>query len=231
MPGPIHLQPTTALAERVLLPGDPGRALVLAQAMLQAPKMFNHNRGLWGYTGTAADGHLLTIQSTGMGGPSAAIVITELAALGAQRLVRAGTCGALDGSLRLGDLFVVTEALAADGTSRALGAGERVAPDPRLRDRLIAAAPDVPRGAVVTTDLFYDERRDIERTWLAQGAAAVEMETATLFAVAANRGLEAGAVLIVSDIVMPRRRIEPEALHEAEPRLGELALAAVGSTN
>ena len=71
---PIHLQPTAALADRVLLPGDPGRALSLAQALLHEPKMFNHNRGLWGYTGPAADGELLTIQSTGMGGPSAAIV-------------------------------------------------------------------------------------------------------------------------------------------------------------
>ena len=74
----IHLQPTAPLAERVLLPGDPGRALRLAQALLEEPKMFNHNRGLWGYTGTAADGEPLTIQSTGMGGPSAAIVISEL---------------------------------------------------------------------------------------------------------------------------------------------------------
>ncbi len=228
VPDPIHLQPTTSLAERVLLPGDPGRALLLAQALLQAPKMFNHNRGLWGYTGIAADGQPLTIQSTGMGGPSAAIVVTELASLGASRLIRVGTCGALDGSLRLGDLLVVTEALAGDGTSRALGAGERVRPDPRVCDRLIAARPGVPRGVVVTTDLFYDERVDVEQTWLARGAVAVEMETATLFALAADRGLEAGAALIVSDIVVPRRRrIEPEALHEAEQRLGELALGAL----
>src|SRR5450759_3800888 len=71
---PIHIHPTAELAERVLLPGDPGRALLLAQSLLEAPKMFNHNRGLWGYSGVASDGYLLTIQSTGMGGPSAAIV-------------------------------------------------------------------------------------------------------------------------------------------------------------
>src|ERR1700760_1072007 len=107
----IHLHPTAPLAERVLLPGDPGRALLLAQALLDEPKMFNHNRGLWGYTGEARDGRPLTIQSTGMGGPSAAIVITELAELGARTLVRVGTCGALQRSLALGDLLVVTEAL------------------------------------------------------------------------------------------------------------------------
>ena len=65
--------------------------------------MFNHRRGLWGYTGTAPDGEPLTIQSTGMGGPSAAIVVEELIALGARRLVRIGTCGALGGGLGLGD--------------------------------------------------------------------------------------------------------------------------------
>ena len=79
----IHLHPTASLADRVLLPGDPGRALLLAQSLLEAPKMFNHNRGLWGYTGAASDGRPLTIQSTGMGGPSAAIVISELAAAAA----------------------------------------------------------------------------------------------------------------------------------------------------
>src|ERR1700753_2733261 len=112
----IHLQPTAPLAERVLLPGDPGRALLLAQSLLTEPRMFNHNRGLWGYTGTAADGEPLTIQSTGMGGPSAAIVIAELADLGARRLLRVGTCGALDGALALGELLIVAEAVSADGT-------------------------------------------------------------------------------------------------------------------
>ena len=92
---PIHLHPTAPLAERVLLPGDPGRALALAQALLVEPRMFNHNRGLWGYTGAAPDGEPLTIQSTGIGGPSAAIVLSELIALGVQRAIRVGTCGAL----------------------------------------------------------------------------------------------------------------------------------------
>src|SRR5579871_2740831 len=96
---PIHIHPTAELAPRVLLPGDPGRALLLAQTLLSEPRMFNHNRGLWGYTGTAPDGEPLTIQSTGMGGPSAAIVVSELADLGARELVRVGTCGALSAEL------------------------------------------------------------------------------------------------------------------------------------
>jgi DeoD family purine-nucleoside phosphorylase len=225
----IHVLPTAPLAERVLLPGDPGRALLLAQALLDQPKMFNHHRGLWGYTGEARDGRPLTIQSTGMGGPSAAIVIAELADLGARTLLRVGTCGALDASLELGELLVATEALSADGTSRALGAGDRVAADPGLLGRLLdAAGPEGPHGPVVSSDLFYDSPDGSEERWRAQGARAVEMETATLFALAARRGLRAGCALIVSDTVLPgRRRIDTEALHDAERRLGELAVAAL----
>jgi DeoD family purine-nucleoside phosphorylase len=228
---PIHLKPTAELARRVLVPGDPGRALLLAQDLLDEPKMFNHHRGLWGYTGRARDGELLTIQSTGMGGPSAAIVIAELADLGARRLVRVGTCGALHPSLTLGDLLVVREAICADGTSRALGASDRVASSPALCDALLAATAGSPKahaGAVASTDLFYDGPPGEEERWVGAGALAVEMEAATLFALAAKRGLEAAALLIVSDLLLPTRvRISEDALREAEHRLGETALRAL----
>src|SRR4029077_10558550 len=130
------------LAERVLLPGDPGRALALAQTLLDEPRMFNHHRGLWGYTGAAQDGAPLTIQATAMGGPSAAIVLTELIALGARRAIRVGTCGALDASLALGDLVIARESICADAPSRALGAGELVAADEALTGALERAAPE-----------------------------------------------------------------------------------------
>jgi DeoD family purine-nucleoside phosphorylase len=227
---PIHLQATAPLAERVLLPGDPGRALLLAQALLEGPKMFNHNRGLWGYTGTARDGALLTIQSTGMGGPSAAIVIAELAMLGAQQLIRVGTCGALEPSLQLGDLLIATEAITADGASRVLSDAPRVAADPGLLAALtnVGAGASV-SGVVASTDLFYDGPG--EQSWIDAGALAVEMETATLFALAARRGLQAAAVLIVSDLLFPKRkRIDSDGLREAEQRMGELAVSALRLT-
>jgi DeoD family purine-nucleoside phosphorylase len=227
--GTIHLRPTDELAERVLLPGDPGRALLLAQALLDKPRMFNHNRGLWGYTGTAADGAPLSIQSTGMGGPSAAITISELCELGARRMLRVGTCGGLDSGLELGELLVATEALADDGTSRALGAGARVPSGAELLAGLTAAGgPEVRSGPVVSTDLFYDTAPGTEERWRADGALAVEMEAATLFALAARRGFEAGAALIVSDLVLPeRRRIGTDELRAAEHALGELAVSAL----
>jgi uridine phosphorylase len=220
---PTHLHPTAPLAERVLLPGDPGRALLLANLVLDRPKMFNHNRGLWGYTGAAADGAPLTIQSTGMGGPSAAIVITELADLGARRFIRVGTCGALDRTLALGELLMITEALVADGTSRALGARASVAPDPVLAEALAVAGGLTP-ARIASTDLFYAEPPALDR------AQALDMETTTLFTIAAGSGLQAASVLIVSDLIIPRRtRIEPDALKDAERRAGQAAAEALAN--
>jgi uridine phosphorylase len=226
---PIHLHPTAPLAERVLLPGDPGRALLLAQSLLEGPAMFNHHRGLWGYTGTAPDGEPLTIQSTGMGGPSAAIVIAELVQLGARRLLRVGTCGALVPGFELGDLLVVSEAIPADGTSRALGALQPLRPAPRLLDRLLeAGGPDTRSGTVASTDLFYDGRAGEEQRWTAAGAVAVDMETAPLLALAGLRGLEGASLLLVTDLLPGgRRRIDPDSLRAGEHRLGEVAIAAL----
>src|SRR3712207_1875183 len=115
--------------------------------------MLNARRGLWGYTGTAPDGERVTIQSTGMGGPSAAIVVEELIDHGARTLIRIGTCGALVPGLDLGALLAAERAIGADGTSRGLGGGDDVQPDEGLTRALIHAGA---RGAtVVTTDLFY----------------------------------------------------------------------------
>lgn len=218
---PIHLHPTAELAPRVLLPGDPGRALFLAQALLEGPLMFNHHRGLWGYTGTAADGEPMTIQSTGMGAPSAAIVVHELIELGAQRVIRVGTCGALSPALALGELVAVEESVSADGVSAALGAGE---PDPGLTAALEADR----RGAVVTSDVFYDPDRERQEAWAAAGVLAVEMECAAVLAVARPRGVAAAGLLLVSDLVLPeRRRIGAEELRAGEERLGRAAAAAL----
>jgi uridine phosphorylase len=225
---PLHLKPNAPVAERALLPGDPGRALRLAQHLLAIPlQVLNTNRGLWGYTGTAADGAPLTIQSTGMGGPSAAIVAEELIALGARRLVRVGTCGALTGGRQLGDLLVAGAALCEDGASRALGGGDRADADAGLTAALERAAG--PAVVVASSDLFYDPDPGRAGRWVAAGAAAVEMEAATLFTVARLRGATAGCVLVVSDLLDgdARRRIGDDALAAAELRLGDAGLAAL----
>ena len=229
----LHLHPHAEVAERVLAPGDPGRALRLAQWLLESPpRMLNHHRGLWGYTGTAADGLPLTVQSTGMGGPSAAIVVEELIELGARRIVRVGTCGALVDGPRLGELIVAGAVLGADGTSRALGAPERQAPDAALTAALRAAAgPSARDGTVVTGDLFYDPDPDRPARWVEAGAVAVEMEAAAVLAVARRHGVAAGCLLAVTDLLADgrRERIGAEPLAAAEERLGRVAAAALAA--
>jgi uridine phosphorylase len=223
----IHLRPASDLAERVLLPGDPHRALAVAQHLLQGPKMFNHTRGLWGYTGIAADGEPLTVQATGMGGPSAAIVTEELIALGARRLVRIGTCGALVDDLELGQLVAAETVLSADGASAALGANGALASDPELLERLIAAGARP--GTVVSTDLFYDPREAEAGAWLERGATVVEMEAATILQVAARRGVAAACVLAVTDVpgAAGARRVDGDQLEQIGLRLGEAGYDSV----
>jgi uridine phosphorylase len=190
--------------------------------------MFNHHRGLWGYTGTAADGEPLTIQATGMGGPSAAIVLSELIALGARRAIRVGSCGALAPGLELGELIVAREAISADGTSKALGAGERIGADEPLTRALAEQAPAARCGAVVSVDLFYDGGHRPH----AGDALAIEMEAATLFALGAGAGVPVACVLAVSDTFDAsgsRRRIEDSALERAAERMGAVAASALSS--
>jgi uridine phosphorylase len=172
-----YLHPTADLAERVILLDDPGRALALAQVLCDpTPLMFNHARGLWGYSGTGLDGAPLTLQATGIGGPSAAIVVGELAALGARRFVLVGSAAGVAG------LLVVEAAVAGDGTSRALGAGERVAPDRRLLGALRVSG--LPVGAV--------RSRDVPGS----GDGPADLETAAVLQAAARLGLPAAAVLV-----------------------------------
>ena len=234
---PHHLRPSTPYASDVLLPGDPARALAFAQQLLTEPKMSNHARGLWGYTGQTPEGRALSIQSTGMGGPSAAIVLQELAELGVSRAVRVGTCGALDPGLEHGDLVVAGQALAEDGASRALGAGETAEPDPQLTARLAAGLPgEIAPACIVTTDLFYDVApgqggppRPRADAWRRRGAVAVEMEAASLFTLGRRLGVAAACALVVSDTFNDggRRRIEDNHLAEAVEHMGALATAAL----
>ena len=211
----MHLRPHAEVAERVLLPGDPGRALRLAQQLVDTPKMLNHHRGLWGYTGPAAAGLPLTIQSTGIGGPSTAVVAEELIRLGARRLVRLGTCSGEP----LGGLVIVEAALAEDGASRALGVSGSLPADPGLLEALRVAAPEVPVGTIVSADLYYDPEPD------RRAGHNVDLASAALFAVAARHGVAAACVLLVSR--EGSRELEPEPLEQAEASLGRLGYEAV----
>lgn len=225
---PIHLRTSLPLAPDALLPGDPGRAMAMAQALMGAPKMHNLHRGLWGYTGETADGSPLSIQSTGMGAPSAAIVVHELGELGVRRAIRVGTCGALDPSLRLGDRVAVEAALGEDGVSRARGSGGGPVPaDGDLLERLADESRPV---LAATTDLFYEDSDEPRRSWIEAGAAVVEMESAALFTEGPRAGVAVAALLVVTDTFEggERRRIGDDELAAAVGDMGRAALKALG---
>jgi uridine phosphorylase len=224
---PLHLRPSAPIAPDALLPGDPGRALALAQLLLEKPLMSNHHRGLWGYSGRTSEGLELTIQSTGMGGPSAAIVLEELAGVGVRRAIRVGTCGSFDRGLGLGALLLAERAIAGDGVSRRLGV-EVAEPDPGLTERLAFTAPEATPVTVATTDLFY-ESGERDPRWSEQGAQAVEMESAALFSLGQALGVAVGCLLVVSDVLAggERERIEDEALVDAAAGMGRAAAAAL----
>jgi uridine phosphorylase len=191
---PRRLRPTAPIATDAVLVGDPGRALLLAQELLEEPKMSNHARGLWGYSGQTPGGTPLTIQATGIGGPSAALVLDDLAELGLRRAVRVGTCVGLGGTFELGDLVVVTEAIAAGGSTAAFGVatGRAVPPDSKLTERLDAELGAQARAAAVSS---FDAHPDAHSG--ADGVA--DMQTAALLAHARSLGVEAAAVLIVAE--------------------------------
>jgi len=189
--------------------------------------MFNHNRGLWGYTGTAADGAPLTIQATGIGGPSAAIVLEELIAMGVTRAIRVGTAAALDPRLALGALVVADAAICDDGASRALGAGERAGGDPALTAALAAAGP-CRLGTVATSDLFYARGAARVASWRAAGACAVEMAAAALFTVGRRRGVAVACALAITEGPDDGRPGgDAEALRAAAVAAGRLGAAAL----
>ena len=162
---PKRLRPKVQLAPDAILVGDPGRSLLLAQELLEEPKMSNHARGLWGYSGRTPAGQPLTIQATGMGGPSAALVLADLAKLGVKRAVRVGTCVAIDDRARLGELLLPAEAIAAGGSAATFGlsAGERVRPDTRLLDLLRGELAGQAREAAVESFDTMPTRRSHPR--------------------------------------------------------------------
>ena len=228
---PRRLRPTAPIAPRALLVGDPGRALLLAQELLDEPKMSNHARGLWGYGGRAAGGGELTIQSTGMGGPSAAVVLADLAELGVRAAVRVGTCAAIDPGLESGELLLVSEA-----SGEGAGSGEEPArPDPELATRLEhelagerggAGRCEVAKIASVDLPLWVIPEYEGEPTAEGGGVVAVDMQTATVFARAAALGIAAAAVLIVEETA-GGARIGDEGLEAAAKRAGRGAAAAL----
>ncbi|MGH2981267.1 MAG: hypothetical protein ACRDKV_04380 [Solirubrobacterales bacterium] len=224
------LRPAAPIAADALLPGDPARALFLAQELLEEPKMSNHAHGLWGYGGRTEDGRELTIQSTGIGGPSGAMVLAQLATLGVRRAVQVGTCRAIGPGLDLGEVVLVREAIGADGVSRELSGEAALAPDPGLGAALAQAAGEagVRSVSVASSDLLGELDGRPATEWERRGAEALEMSAAALFAAGRRCGVAVASLLAVSEA--GGAAIEDEPLQDASARMGRLALAALSSS-
>ncbi len=205
---PIHLRAEPGdYAEAVLLPGDPLRARHIAETFFDSPRQVNGERGMLGFTGTF-EGSPISVQSSGMGCPSAAIVVEELIQLGVKRIVRVGTCGGLQSDMQLGDLILAISAVASDATMLTYTGGE--AHSPTADFELVHAAVHQAKhdgtkirvGPCVSSSTFYDPDTGRAQRWSDRGVLAVEMEAAILFTIAAIRRVQAACLLTVSDVIV-----------------------------
>lgn len=195
----------------VILPGDPGRCEKIA-ALFDNAHFVAQNREYTIYTGTLL-GEKVSVCSTGIGGPSAAIAMEELHNIGADTFIRVGTCGGIDLDVRSGDVVVATGAIRFEHTSREYAPIEYPAvPDYQVLTALTAAAERLGKswkaGVVQCKDSFYGQHSpgrmpvsyELEQKWEAWkrlGVLASEMESAALFTVAAARGVRCGSVFHV----------------------------------
>jgi DeoD family purine-nucleoside phosphorylase len=230
---PIHVRAEPGeYAEACLLPGDPLRAKYIAETYLDNPVQRNAERGMLGYTGDW-EGKPVSVQATGMGCPSAAIVVEELIQLGVKKLIRVGTCGGLQPDLELGDLIVALTAVPADATAQHYVGNELHCPtaDWELVHGAVHHAKELGQamrvGPIVSSDVFYNRDGGQYARWSERGVLAVEMEAAILFTIGALKGVQAGCLLTVSDVVVEGqfKRISDDDLRAAVDRMTRVGLA------
>lgn len=204
---PIHLRAEPGdYAPAVLCPGDPRRATYIAETFFDpGARLVNEERGMLGYTGTF-EGRPISVQSTGMGCPSAGIVYEELVQLGVERMIRVGTCGAIREGIQMAETIIAVSASPVDTTPLLYG-GMTHAPTATfsLATAAMLLSLESPArafaGPVITSPLFYDPDETNIATWQRLGHLAIEMEAAMLYTVAAVHGVEALAMMTVSDLV------------------------------
>jgi DeoD family purine-nucleoside phosphorylase len=229
-------------APTILLPGDPNRARRISERFDPgSARQVNANRGMLGFTGTF-NGQPVSVQATGMGTPSMAIVVEELLRLGARRLIRVGTCGGIAPGLNTGELVVATAACPVDGATATYLHGEAYAPaaDFGLTHAMVHAAEEAGiaarAGLVASVDVFYNTDADYASRWRERGVLAFEMEASVLFYLAARAGRRAACLLVVSDVLSEEvtseeSYVSPDELAAAVDRMTEVALAgAVASS-
>lgn len=207
-----HIQVANGEVGRyVILPGDPKRCKKIAQ-YFKDPVMIADNREFITYTGTL-DGVKVSVTSTGIGGPSAAIAMEELARCGADTFVRIGTCGGIQPEVKSGAIVVATGAVRMEGTSKEYAPIEYPAvADLMVVNALVSAAKEKGcefyTGVVQSKDAFYGQHEpemmpagyeliNKWEAWKKLGCLASEMETAALYIVAAKLHVRVGACFLV----------------------------------
>jgi purine-nucleoside phosphorylase len=218
------------IAETVLLPGDPLRAQFVAERYLKEAHCYTQVRGMLGYTGTY-NGKRVSVQGTGMGIPSISIYVHELIAqYGARRLIRIGTCGALQEDLKLGQVILALAASTDSAVNRIRFGGRDFAPSASF-DLLLGAhraaseqGVSVRVGPVLTEDTFYSDDPEFFRIWARYGVLAVEMETAALYTLAAGNRAQALSILTVSDNLITGRKASSEQRQQGYTDMMEIAL-------
>lgn len=193
------------IAEAILLPGDPLRAQFIAENFLENAVCFNQVRNMFGYTGTWK-GQRVSVMGTGMGMPSLSIYVNELIRdYGVKKLVRVGTCGGLSEAVKVRDVVLALSASTDSAVNKVRFRGMDYAPAPSFRllqaayQTALAQKLPVHVGKIVSSDSFYTLDPDQWKLWARFGVVAVEMEAAELYTLAAQHGVEALAVLTVSD--------------------------------
>ena len=223
------------IAETVLLPGDPYRAKWVAETFLSEARCVNEVRGMLGFTGTW-NGHRVTVHGSGMGMPSLSIYANELIRdYGAQTLIRIGSCGGMQEKVALRDVIIAMTSSTLSTPSRGIFRELNFAPCadwPLLRAAVAAAeAKGVTAhvGGIYSSDVFYDERPDLNEQMVRHGILGVEMEAAELYTLAARYDRRALAVLTVSDHLGTGEALPSEDRERSFGDMVEIALQAAFS--
>ena len=219
-----------AIAETVLLPGDPLRAKFIAENYLEDAKCYNKVRGMYGYTGNYK-GKRISVQGTGMGLPSHSIYVNELIRFyGAKKLIRIGSAGSLNEDVNVRDIVLAQSASTNSGINKRRFQGMDYAPTANF-DLLLKAynialekGIKVKVGNVLSSDLFYDDTEVSIKLWADYGSLAVEMETAELYTLAAKYGVQALSILTISDHIFKGEETTPEERETSFTEMMELAL-------
>lgn len=218
-------------AETVLMPGDPLRAKFIAETFLENPILVNGVRNMFGYTGYYK-GKKVSVMGSGMGMPSIGIYSYELFKFyGVEKIIRVGSCGAYDPTLKLFDVILVQGACTDSNFASQFGLGNGTFSAISSFDLLYQAYEvakkkhvNVRVGNVMSSDIFYNYDSESWKKWQNLGVLAVEMEAYALFATAASLKKQALAIMTVSDSLVTKQETTPEEREKHFLEMMEIAL-------